>query len=214
MTVCVYNLVLVCKWFHWQHLPAVPGTNTEQRSVTVNRDNELKTLKGLCWSDSEGGHWLVMTFVTATSILANKFWMKGSKNDQGWSGDLVWSTRTCSMYVFATLLSSAVDNLILILLCSCQLRDTVYCHRPLPWHMPSSLPLPLCLIVSSLLDADSHLTSRQASSSCKLDNQHPVSMLSISSSRKVDQDQHVRAHTHVTTAYAQRVNQRAADYNM
>lgn len=91
------------------------------------------------------------TFATVISILA-KFWIKCSKSDQGWSGDLVWSPCMCSMYVCATLLSSAVDNLILIVLCSCQLRETVYCHCPLPWHMPSSLPLPLHLIVSSLLD--------------------------------------------------------------
>lgn len=164
-----------------------------------------KTLKGFCWCDSERGYWLVITFVTAISILANKSWMKCSKSGVKWrSGDLVWSTCMCSMYVCATLLSSAVDNLILIVLCSCQLRETVYCHRPLPWHMPSSLPLPLCLIVSSLLDA--------VTPTWHPDRPHPPASWIINILPVCCQyPPHIkwtRTNIHVTTAYSHCVNQR------
>lgn len=102
--------------------------------------------------------------------------------------------------VGSTFLSSAVANLILIVLCSCQLRQTAYCHCPLPltYALLSLSPsLSDCLITPRC--CDSHLTSRQASASRKLDNQHPVSILSISSTHEMDMDPHMHAHTHVTT---------------
>lgn len=62
-----------------------------------------------------------------------------------------------------------------------------------------------CLIIPQW--PDSHLTSRQAPSFCTLDNQHPVSMLSISSTHRVDRDTHTRTHSH-TWLHLSSVNQR------
>lgn len=61
--------------------------------------------------------------------------------------------------------------------------------------MPSSLSPSQsdCLITPQC--CDSHLTSRQTSASRKLDNQHPVSILSISFPLKVDIDPHPHRHT-------------------
>ena len=65
--------------------------------------------------------------------------------------------------------------------------------------MPSPLSPLLSGCLITCLCCDFHLTSAQVSSSHKLDNQHPVSRLSISSSYKADMDQQLCIHIHVGT---------------